>query len=404
MRVSSLRPVAIHQFVPVLAARDAVGSHALVVQDLLREMGFDSEIFVARADPDLGRRARPFRSYRARPGAAARTWLLYQCSTGNLMGDFVAERPEPKLLSYHNVTPAELLEAWDPLAVHAVSVGRHQLARLAPAVKLGIAMSRFNQDELMAAGCQATAVVPPLLDLAAFEQEPDSGVLQRLNADHERGGADLLFVGRISPNKAQHDLVKALAAYRQAYDPQARLHLVGGVSSPAYRKALGQLVSDLGLGDAVNFAGSVSQSALIAYYQAADLFVTCSDHEGFCLPLLEAMYHQTPVLAYDAGAVVETVGAAGVVLPAKGAAIVAAGVNKLIADDALRKALTAAGEARLQDLSPRRNRARFKAAIEQSMEGAAPDEPLAAERWSWSPLRSRRDRPAAPGPADVDRP
>jgi glycosyltransferase involved in cell wall biosynthesis len=338
-----------------------------MVQDVLRETGFESKIFVAEADAELSGRAHPFRSYRAWPGTGARTWLLYQAATGNLMGDFVADRPEPKLLSYHNLTPAELLEPWDPTAAHAVTVGRRQLSRIAPTAKLGMAMSRFSERELVEMGCPRTSVVPPLFDLDGFTRPADQRTLEDLQTESVRGGADLLFVGRISPSKAQHDLMKALAAYRRTYDPHARLHLVGGVSSPAYRAVLGQLAADLDLTEAVNFAGSVSGARLTAYYQAADVFVSCSDHEGFGIPLLEAMRHRIPIVAYEAGAVPETLGAAGVLLPAKGPIVVAAALHRVLEDAGLRKTLLEAGDLRLDELSPARSRVRLAAAIEQAV-------------------------------------
>ena len=117
---------------------------------------------------------------------------------------------------------------------------------------------------------------------------------RRLAAQKERGGADLLFVGKVSPHKGQHDLVKALAAYRRLYDPEARLHLVGGAISDEYRTAVERFADELGLLDAVEIAGSVTHEELIAYYAAADAFVCLSNHEGFCVPLLEAMYHRPP--------------------------------------------------------------------------------------------------------------
>jgi glycosyltransferase involved in cell wall biosynthesis len=362
-----LRPVAIHQFVPVLAIRDAVGSHTLQAQAVLREMGFGSEIFVAEASSELAERVHPFRDYPGRGNETSRTWLLYQCSVGNLMADFLAERQEPKLLNYHNLTPAALLEGWDPGAVHAVTVGRHQLGRLAPEVVSAIAMSRFSELELRDAGYRSTCVVPPLFELPSLQQDVDSVALDRLGADRERGGADLLFVGRISPSKAQHDLVKALAAYRRVYDPRARLRLVGGTSSPSYREALGRFVGDLGLEEAVDFAGSVTPGELVAYFATADVFVCCSDHEGFCVPLLEAMHHGVPVVAYGAAAVPETVGAGGLVVPNKSPAHMAATVHRVVEDPELRQTLTSAGRARLTELEPARVRARFSRAIETAV-------------------------------------
>jgi glycosyltransferase involved in cell wall biosynthesis len=159
----------------------------------------------------------------------------------------------------------------------------------------------------------------------------------------------------------------ALAAYRRIYDPRARLRLVGGTSSPSYREALGRFVVDLGLEEAVDFAGSVTTSELVAYYGTADVFVCCSDHEGFCVPLLEAMHHCVPVVAYGVAAVPETMGAGGLVIPNKSPAHVAAAVHRVVEDAELRRTLISAGQARLAELEPSRVRARFTQAIETAV-------------------------------------
>ena len=219
--------------------------------------------------------------------------LLYQLSIGSGVADIFRERRERKFVNYHNITPADLLEAWIPAVGEEVRWGRAQFRDLAPVTEFAIADSAFNERELQAAGYRSTTTVPLLIDLDGFSGSPDPAVAGRLAAQKERGGADLLFVGKVSPHKGQHDLVKALAAYRRLYDPQARLHLVGGAISDEYRSrpSNGSPPSWISL-DAVDIAGSVTHEELIAYYDAADAFVCLSNHEGFCVPLLEAMYHR----------------------------------------------------------------------------------------------------------------
>lgn len=358
---------AIHQFVPTLSTRDAIGAHVLHVQELLRDMGFGSEIFTAATSSELAHRARHYRRFGWRSHERG-SWLLYQSSIGSPVGDFVASRAEPKLVNYHNITPARLLQKWDAEVAETATLGRYQLAKLAPITALGIAVSRFNEAELAEVGFATTTVAPPLIDFADWQGEPDGATVERLTTRRRSGGTDLLFVGRIAPNKAQHDVIKALSAYRRAYDPNARLHLVGSAFRLTYRRALERFVEALGLENAVHFAGSVTDSELAAYYQSADVFVCCSDHEGFCVPLLEAMHWRVPIVAYEAAAVPETVGAAGVVLPDKRPALVAAAVQRVVEDAALRSALIGAGRARLDELSLPRSRARFEGVIRDALE------------------------------------
>ena len=172
--------------------------------------------------------------------------------------------------------------------------------------------------------------------------------LARLRAD---GGADILFVGRIVPSKAQHELVKALWAYRRLYDAEARLHLVGGTSSFEYTKALQDFVDDLGLSAAVRLPGEVSDEALAAYFEAADVYLSLSAHEGFGVPLVEAMVAGVPVVTRGAGAVADTVADAALVLAAADPSYVAAALHRVCSDEQLRATLTAAGTRRAAALS-----------------------------------------------------
>ncbi|PZS19170.1 MAG: hypothetical protein DLM54_07455 [Acidimicrobiales bacterium] len=366
---------AIHQFVPSLAARDAIGSHTLAVQTLLREMGFESEIFADEIKLELDGRAQPYARYR-RQAYRADTWLLYQSSIGSPIAGFLAERREPKILNYHNITPAHLLEGWDPYVGEAVTNGRRQLELLAPGVSAAIAVSSFNRMELVLAGYRSVAVAPPLIDLQAFDQPADAATLRRLEDAKVGGGRSLLFVGRISPNKAQHDLVKMLFAYRRVYDPLAQLHLVGASFSDSYREALLSFAHSLGLEGAVHLAGSVTPGQLAAYYQAADAFVCCSDHEGFCIPLLEAMYHRLPIVAYGAAAVPETVGGGGLVIETKEPARMAAAVHRVLSDPGLRQALIVTGQAHLSDFRLERTKAQFAAAVTTAISRPAGQPPV----------------------------
>lgn len=354
---------AIHQFVPTLAPRDAVGTHYLAVQAALRGAGYASEIYALEAKEEFKRLAQPFQSFRGgRPGEA--TWLLYHSSVGSPVADFVASRPEPLLVDYHNITPATFFVRWEPVVAGALSLGRRQLQRLAGRSALGLADSSFNAEELDTIGFSPTAVVPIMLDVDALDSvTPDRACADRLLQAKAAGGADWLFVGRLAPNKAQHDVVKAFAAYRRFHDPRARLHLVGGSSSHSYETALHEFVDALGLGAAVELAGPVSDAQLRAHYAAADVFVVCSEHEGFCVPLLEAMHRDVPIVAYACAAVPETVGDAALLLDTKRPAVVAAAVARVMDDEQLRRGLVDAGRARLGEFSLDRSRRKLLDAI-----------------------------------------
>jgi glycosyltransferase involved in cell wall biosynthesis len=276
--------------------------------------------------------------------------LLYHSSVGSPVADFVAQRPEPIIVDYHNITPPSFFVRWEPVVAGALSLGRRQLARLAPRARLGLADSSFNAQELSEIGFAPTAVVPILLDVAALDRvSAERAVLDRVRSAARNGGRTWLFVGRLAPNKAQHDVVKAFAAYRRFHDPHGRLCLVGGSSSHSYSEALHEFVDALGLRDAVDFTGPVSDAALRAYYEAADVLVVCSEHEGFCVPLVEAMHRRVPIVAYAAAAVPETIGDGGLLLDNKRPCNVAAAVARVLDDERLRSRLLDAGTARLAE-------------------------------------------------------
>ncbi len=365
-----MRPRAIHQFVPSLASRDAIGAHTLAVQDLLVEMGFDSEIYVTEAEAGVSERAKPFDDYaraRKRGLGEEETWLLYQFSIDSPMVNQLLRWEEPKVVNYHNITPSGLLEPWSPRVAHEVGIGRRQLEALAQVSAGAIADSGFNSADLISLGYSPTAVANPLIDLDAFSANMDRPTYSKLQQRRSGGGTDLLFVGRITPHKGQHDLIKALAAYRRAYDPKARLHLVGGPLFEQYDRALARFICALGLGDAVEMAGSVSHAQLVAYYRSADALVCASDHEGFCVPLLEAMYHRVPIVAYAAAAVPETLAGAGLALPDKAPATMAAGVHRVVSDEELRIRLVQAGVERLEDFTFEKSRSRFARALQETL-------------------------------------
>jgi glycosyltransferase involved in cell wall biosynthesis len=357
--------VRVDQVIPSLASRDAIGVHSLNLRDGLRSAGVDSDIFYGSFTPDVRHEGRSVTEL----GRAGRDrWLLYQSSIGSPVYDIFAARGEPKLVNYHNITPAALLRDWEPNVAYEVALGRTQLARLAGQSRFSVADSGFNESELKALGFEETAVVPLLIDMDRKSDEPDAALAALMAQRKERaGGADLLFVGKISPHKAPHDLVKMLLVLRRLYDPAARLHLVGSPLGETYEPALRAFIAELQLTDAVFLPGSVTGAELEAYLQAADVFVCASDHEGFCVPIAEAMGHGLPIVAYGVTAVPETVAGAGLLLPDKSAIPFAAAVARVMGDAGLRSQLSAAGRARAAEFDLGASQAHFVSLVQRAI-------------------------------------
>jgi glycosyltransferase involved in cell wall biosynthesis len=364
----------IDQYIPTFAPHDAIGNHTLQVRRMLREAGYESEIFAENTLPPLQHEARPYLEDVRRHGEDR--LLLYQSSTSSPMAEWLstrARRGEELLSNYHNMTPAEFFARWEPAASQSMARGREELAALAPVVGLALADSAYNEAELREVGYRNTTVCPLLVDLDEYHQPPDPGTLDRLRSRRQASGAGAqwLFVGRIAPNKCQHDVIGAFAAYRRIFDPGARLALVGGATSYQYLRALHRLCAELGLGDSVEFVNGVGAADLLAYWAVADVFVCLSEHEGFCIPVLEAMELGVPVVAYASTAVPETLGGAGLLLEDKDPLKVAEAVETACHNRPARERLIEAGQARASQFSLANNQKVFLGAIEGYLDTAS---------------------------------
>ncbi|MGH9072008.1 MAG: glycosyltransferase family 4 protein [Acidimicrobiales bacterium] len=354
---------AVHQITPAFLERDAVGAHVVEVQRTLRALGLESEIYVENLHPATAG-ASHLLSELPTPRHDGGTVLIYQFATGSDAGEVAYDRPEPLVVNYHNLTPPEHYQRWNRGVVVGLNWARVQLKRLGERAALGIGVSEYNTAELVQAGFASTAVAPILFNPASFEGDPDPATLERLQAAKANGGSDWLFVGRLTPNKAQQDLVKALAAYREVYDPKARLHLVGRADPAAFGTAMHRFVAEAGLTDAVEIADEgVPADVLRAHFAAADVFTCASEHEGFCVPLVEAMHHQVPIVAYAAAAVPETLSGGGLALVDKAPLTMATAVHRVLSDPDLHAQLAAGAAVRLEELSLERSRAKLIAAL-----------------------------------------
>jgi glycosyltransferase involved in cell wall biosynthesis len=273
----------------------------------------------------------------------------------------VLASPARKAIVYHNITPGHYFAGLNDYLRTYADLGREQLKELAKAAEFGIADSEYNRKELEAAGLANTAVVPALVDWEDFDRPPDPDVAREL-ADERTA---ILTVGQILPHKAVHDVVAAFAKYRES-DRTAHLYLVGPTAmSGSYLDRVRADIRKLGLESAVTLTGSVTIEQLVAYYRGATAFLTLSEHEGFCVPLLEAMRSELPVVANAAAAIPETLGDGGILLESKTPEAVAEQLERVVHDQALRKDLIEKGRSRVDAFSRRAVAERLKLALAQ---------------------------------------
>jgi glycosyltransferase involved in cell wall biosynthesis len=342
----------VHQLGSVLARGDAVTNHIVEIDRRLTRWGLATRIYgadIAAAPTDKAQLDREYVPCLENTDDL----LLYHYSAYCENYELFRRSRNRKVLIYHNITPAEFYHPYDAVYESLCDQGRRLLPQLVEC-DLALGVSEYNRDELVVAGFAADrlGVLPLFLGVQDFDQAPRVDALYR---QLKTGGtANILFVGKVAPNKAFEDLIKIFSAYHRHTNPNSRLILVGARFVPRYDRVVDRLVARLGLKDAVIFTDRVRLAELKTYYQAADLFLCASRHEGFCAPLLEAMYFDAPILAREMTAIPTTLGRAGVRFRELDYPRLAEMMQILVEDSALRRQVIATQRARLADFAPER--------------------------------------------------
>jgi L-malate glycosyltransferase len=298
--------IRIHQILATLGYGDAIGHEVLGIQRVLRAAGYESEIFVETADWRLEPLTRDFRELV--DFSHADNLLIHHFSIGSKASRTAFALPDRMALIYHNITPPEYFVGVHRTLARECFHGRRELGAYADRCDLALGDSEFNRQELEALGFPRTAVLPVIPELSHLDCAPDWLVAK----DFDDDWTNILFVGRVIANKRIENLIRYFHAYHTLINPRSRLLVVGAQSGfKRYLASLLQLTATLNASH-VHFIGHVSDEELVAFYEVADLFLCASEHEGFCVPLIEAFYKQIPVLAYAATAVPSTMDGAGV--------------------------------------------------------------------------------------------
>lgn len=331
----------VHQVLATLGYGDAIANEVLGIQRVLRDAGYRSDIFTETADRRVEDLARDYLDLTDVSGPD--TLVIHHFSLGSRASRLAYALPDRMMLVYHNITPPEFVADGHPQLARLCFMGRRELAAFAPRAELAVGDSEFNRQELERLGFTDTGVLPVVPDFSHLDEPPDPVIGRLLDDDW----TNILFVGRIIPNKKIEDLIRFYAAYRRDFDRRSRLLLVGSAEGfDWYLGTLHDLVRRLKL-DHVHFTGQVSNAALGAYYDVADVFLCASEHEGFCVPLVEAFYAGVPVVAYAATAVPATLDGGGVLFTSKDPLHVAALIDALVRDETLRASVLAAQVAAL---------------------------------------------------------
>ena len=334
----------VHQVLATLGYGDAIGHEVLGIQRVLRAAGHASEIFVETADPRLEDLTLDYRDLI--DASAPDNILIHHFSIGSRASRISFALPDRMILVYHNITPPEFFADVHPALVKACYRGRRELTAYIDRVDLAVGDSEFNRQELAALGFPDTGVLPVVPGFSHLDVPPDRTMAGRF----DDAWTNILFVGRVIPNKAIHDLIRFFHVYQTTWNPRSRLIVAGAYGGfERYLMLLHHLIASLGVRD-VHILGQVTNEELTALYDVADVFLCASEHEGFCVPLVEAFHKRVPVIAYASTAVPATMDGGGVLYCDKDPGHVAALIDTVASDSGLQDRILAAQDAALDRL------------------------------------------------------
>jgi len=334
----------VNQWVPAAHRGDAIGDSARLMRGLVRAMGHDAEVYALTIDDDLAGDVLSFSD----PAASRGDVTIFHFALPSPMTEAFARLPHGRVLLYHNVTPASFFAPYDPVLFRLATLARRELAGLVGRVDLALGVSDYNRLELETLGFNRTGVLPLAVDWSRITRPVSRPALESVLDDEL---VNFLFVGRIAPNKKIEDHIRLAEHYKRYVDAFYRFIFVGRFDAvPQYYSVIRALMTEYKLlNDRFIFTGPVSDDELAVYYRRAAVYISLSEHEGFCAPLVEAMAADVPVLAYAAAAVPETLGGAGVQFAPKDFEYAAELAGALAFDDDLRASVIAGQRTRLAD-------------------------------------------------------
>lgn len=335
----------VNQWVPAAHKGDAIGDSARRVRALLREMGHQSDLYAMTMDDDLRGDVIDW----TEPGATRGDLTIFHFALVSPMTPAFARLNSGRVLQYHNVTPAHFFAGYDAGIYRLAMLGREDLKSLVGHTEQALGDSEYNRKELEELGFSNTGVFPIAVDTARITNAPRRPALEEVL--NEEGWTNFLFVGRIVPNKKIEDHIKLAEHYKRYVDEQYRFVFVGKTdATPKYYAAIRALLERYRMPQGrFIFTGPVPDEDLATYYRTASVYISLSEHEGFCVPLLEAMAADVPVLAYSAAAVPDTLGGAGVQFAPKDLEYAAELLGELAYNDSLRRQVIAGQRTRLAD-------------------------------------------------------
>ncbi len=343
------------QIMPSVSFGDAVSNDARAVRRVISELGYETAIYAENVDPRI---KDPFvRKMTRLPDIKSDDIVIFNHSTGTALCYELPRLGGRKMMIYHNITPPHFFKNYSQVAAELTRRGYEETRFLADKIEYVMGVSDYNISVLRDMGYKCPFFVRPILiPFEDYKRKPDRDVIKKYSGD---GYTNIVFVGRVAPNKKHEDIIAAFAYYKKHINPKSRLILVGSAGGmERYKKCLENYVEALTVDDVV-FTGQIPFKAILAYYKLADVFLCMSEHEGFCVPLVEAMCFEKPIIAFDSSAVGETLGGSGILIKDKDPVFVSMLIDRLVNDTALRAQIIEKQNKRLADFSYEKVREQF---------------------------------------------
>ncbi len=335
----------IHQLLPTISYGDAVSNDTIAIHQLIKSMGFKGNIYAENIGKRVSSEIKHFS--KLTKDLSPNDIVIYHKSTGTQLTKLFAGLKCKKIVRYHNITPAHFFNRYCRISFDLTKRGRNDLPFLVDRCDMAIADSDYNKAELLGLGFEKVKTCPILISFNDYEKAYDKDTFKQMRD----GKTNIIFTGRITPNKRQEDIIKSFYYYKKHINDNSRLILAGNYEGmESYYAELIALVDYLGLDDVI-FTGHISFSKILAYYRAADVFLCMSEHEGFCVPLVEAMYFNLPIIAYNSTAIPYTLNGSGVLIHKKDYMVIAETINEVITNEQLKNELINNQKKRLKDFS-----------------------------------------------------
>ena len=321
---------------------DAISDYARCIRQRLQDAGFQSNLYAVNLAPGV----EDARRLEAR-SLSSTDAIIYHHSIGSKAAETALGSKGKKAMVYHNITPAHFFAPYAPDVAHQLENGRRQLQSMIGRFDILVADSDYNGRELTDFCARAVRTIPVVNDFHRFDCSPNERVLNLAR------GTTWLFVGRVMPNKGIRQLIEAFEIFL-TLDDDAHLVIVGKFDpGDRYYNELRSVLKERRIDPYVTFTGFADEPMMVASYRSADVFVSLSEHEGFCVPLVEAMFFDVPIVAKGTTAVPGTLAGAGLVLePDADAYAVAAAVHEVCTNALLREQIIAAQRDRRRAFTP----------------------------------------------------